>query len=321
MSSALVAASPLTLLRVFTAWTPAPVPLLGTILTGSGYLTGLRRRAGAWPRARTAAFLGGLASILLVTVTFVGVYAGTLFWDRAVQNIVLLAVSPMLLALGAPLTILRDVLPARHRTRLSGVLHSRAARWATFPVLVTLLLVLPLFVVYLTPLYEASLRHAWAGLLVGLGLLGSGFGYFWIRLRVDPVPRADPYLVTVAITLVEVVADGALGIVLWLGPLVAPAYYLELARHWGPDMRVDQVIGAGVLWAGGDIAGLPFLGAVMARMSREDAREAQRVDAELDAAEEQAARRPPLGDAEEPERPRLWWEDHPELADRIRRDG
>jgi cytochrome c oxidase assembly factor CtaG len=73
-------------------------------------------------------FLTGVGSILLVTVSVVGVYAGTLFWDRAVQNIVLLMITPMLLALGAPLTLLREVLPEPATRRASRVLHSATAR-------------------------------------------------------------------------------------------------------------------------------------------------------------------------------------------------
>lgn len=335
---ATTAPPPLTLLRAFTSWTPNPGVLVAVIAAGGGYLAGLRRRGGAWPRARTTAFLaGGLGSILLVTVTFVDVYADTLFWTRALQNIVLLMVAPMFLAMGAPVTLLRDLLPPGPRARLGAIRRSRIAYLATFPVVVTVVLIAPLFVVYLTPLYEQSLRNGVAAALVGLGLLGCGFVYFWTRLRIDPTPRTDAYLVTVGITLLEVVSDGALGLTLWLGPLIAPDYYVELARTWGPSLRVDQVIGAGVLWIGGDLAGLPFLGAIMLRMLREDEREAARVDAELDAAEaahatampaataappagpgEQADQDAPAEPAEQP-RPRLWWEDHPELSERFRR--
>jgi Cytochrome c oxidase caa3 assembly factor (Caa3_CtaG) len=79
-------------------------------------------------------------------------------WDRALQNIVLLMITPMRLALGAPLSLLREVLPARARSRADWVLHTPVARALSFPVVVTAALIAPLFVVYLTPLYEASLR-------------------------------------------------------------------------------------------------------------------------------------------------------------------
>ncbi|MGH3603896.1 MAG: cytochrome c oxidase assembly protein [Pseudonocardiaceae bacterium] len=321
---------PLTWERLATAWTLNPGALSVVAVLGVAYWLGVRRlcRAGVvWPTGRPWWFALGLASILLVTVTFVGVYANTLFWDRAVRNIVLLMITPMFLALAAPLTLLRDVLPERAARAASRVLHSGAARVVTFPVVVTVALIAPLFVLYLTPLYETSLRSAVVGAAVDASLVAAGFLYFWSRFRIDPTPRTDPYLLTMAISVAEVIFDGVLGLTLWLGPLIAPRYYLELHRGWGPDLRMDQIIGAGVLWIGGDLAGLPFLAAVVTRMMREDQRDAVAIDAELDTLDAlDASLGPPkTSPATSPEtspsqtQPRLWWEDHPELAERFRR--
>lgn len=116
--------------------------------------------------------------------------------------------------------------------------------------------------------------------------------------------------------------DGALGLAVWLGPLIAAPYYHALARPWGPSVRLDQIVGAGILWIGGDLAGLPFLGVVLRRMTAEDAAHAAVIDAELDRQDRERAGTPATdqeSDADETERPRLWWEDHPELAERFRR--
>jgi cytochrome c oxidase assembly factor CtaG len=315
---------PLTWGRLFTVWTlnPAVSVVVATLAVGYGLgVRRLRQRGVAWPAGRSWWFLTGVGSILLVTMSAVGVYTDTLFWDRAVQNIVLLMITPMLLALGAPLTLLREVLPEPAARRASRVLHSATARALTFPLVMTAALIVPLFVLYLTPLYEASLRSAVLGAGVGIGLVAAGFLYFWTRFRIDPTPRADPYLLSVAISVAEVIFDGVLGLTLWLGPLIAPHYYLVLHRGWGPDPRLDQIIGAGVLWIGGDLAGLPFLAAVVNRMVREDQRAAATIDAELDTREALDATAgaeaiSPTG--QPPAQPRLWWEEHPELAQRFR---
>ncbi|HWR48795.1 MAG TPA: cytochrome c oxidase assembly protein [Pseudonocardiaceae bacterium] len=316
--------SPLTWGRLLTAWTPNPGALGVVAALGVAYGLGVRRlrRGGvAWPTGRSWRFLTGLGSILLVKVSVIGVYAGTLFWDRAVQNITLLMITPMFLALGAPLTLLREVLPEPAARRASRVLHSTAARALTFPVVVTAALIAPLFVLYLTPLYEASLRSAGVSAAVGVGLVAAGFLYFWTRFRIDPTPRTDPYLLSMAISVAEVIFDGALGLVLWLGPLIAPHYYQALHRGWGPDLRLDQIIGAGVLWIGGDLAGLPFLAVVVNRMMREDQRDAAAIDAELDTLDAVAEAAATSPTSSVPTQPRLWWEDHPELAQRFRHPG
>ncbi len=304
-----LAAPPLTLARVFTAWRPQPAVLATAALLGGGYGWGLRRRTDAerWPPGRTAAFLVGVATILLVGCSFLGVYDDTYFWVRAVQNTVLLMVTPMLLALGAPIRLAADALPPRVRPPLARALHSRVAVALTFPLVITVVLVVPLLVLYLSPLYELTLRSAAASGVAGAVVALTGFVYYWSRFRVDPTPRRDSYLVTLWITIVEMLGDAVLGVVLWLGPLVAAGWYAAQAN--GLDPRFDQTLGAGILWIGGDLVGLPFILIVVNRLSREDAQRARAIDAELDAAEEQA-------DAPS----RLWWEDDPQLAERFRRD-
>jgi len=310
---------PLTLRGVLNSWTANPPVLVVAVGMAAAYVVGvsvLRRRGQQWPSARSWCFLvGGVGTVAMVGLSFVGVYADTLFWVRALQNLLLVMFAPMFLALGAPLTLVRELLPAGARMRAGAVLHSRAAKVLTFPPVVTLVLVVPPLVVYFSPLYEQTLRSHLASGLVGVTLVAAGFLYFWSRLRVDPVPRPGSYLVTMWITVVEVLVDAVLGLKLWLGPVIAAGYYVGLGRSWGPDPGLDQIIGAGIFWIGGDIIGLPFLATVVARMTKEDEHRATEIDADLDAAEVVL----PQADTGAPVAPRLWWEDVPELAERIRR--
>ncbi|NIH85303.1 cytochrome c oxidase assembly protein [Amycolatopsis granulosa] len=289
--------SPLSGERIISAWTADVPALVFVVVLAAGYLWAARR-ARPWPRSRTVAFLAGLATVVLVTCSSLGVYDDVLFWPRAVQVVVLLMITPLLLALGAPVTLLLAVVPSR-RLRRWG--RGRVARALTFPLVISVLLIVPPLVIYLSPLYELTLRHAAVDELVRLALLGCGFVYFWTRLRVDPTPREDHHLVSFAISFTEVVVDAALGLVLWLGPLRAAGYYEALGRTWGPDARTDQIIGAGILWIGGDLAGLPFVVVLLLRWLRADERQAKIED-------------------EEPAREGLWWENDPVLAERFKRE-
>src|SRR4029453_18973311 len=102
------------------------------------YLAGvvrLRGRGDRWPAARTVLFLGpGLGSIALVTLTGIAAYDTTLLSVHMVQHMMLSMVAPIFLALGAPVTLALRTLPTLPRRRLLAVLHSRAARVLTFPV-------------------------------------------------------------------------------------------------------------------------------------------------------------------------------------------
>lgn len=314
------ASDPLTLARVFTSWQVDPLALVLIAALGSGYVWGLRRQP-EWPRARSVAFFAlGLGGLLLVSITFVGVYEDTLFWARAVQIIVLLMTVPLGLAMGAPVTLLRQATSPVTVQRTDRVLASRPVRMLTHPATGSVLLLVTPWLLFFTDWYEAALRSDTIDVVTRLALLTIGFVYFYGRLQIDPLPRQFPHLLAVVISLVEVIFDAILGLVLWLGPqLVAETYYSALDRTWGPSLRFDQIIGAGVLWLGGDLVGLPFVGALMQRMSVRDSKEAAEIDKRLD--ETEAALEIPRDDQrEDPDQPvmmRPWWEDDPELAERF----
>ena len=292
------------------------------------YLAGIRRirRSGRpWPRAWAVAFLiGGTGTVVIATMSFLGVYQHVLFYDRALQTVLLLLAAPLFLALGRPLSLFTAALPGPGR-RADAIVHSRAARILTFPAITAMVLVIVPFVLYFTPWYEAGLRNATVRELTYAALLVPGLVFFWTLLRVDPVPKAYPYLVALWVTGAEVVGDAVLGLaVLADQHLIAGSYYQALGRPWGPSLRADQVIGGGALWILGDLVGLPFLAATLIVMIREDEREAAQVDAELDAKAAEAA----VPGAEEAGRApaatpdsRPWWESDSRFTGRFQRPG
>jgi cytochrome c oxidase assembly factor CtaG len=319
---------PLTVSRAVTSWT-LDVPVLVAVLAAALlYLAGMRRirRAGQpWPRARAVAFLiGGAGAVVIATMSFLGVYQHVLFYDRAVQTVLLLLAAPLFLVLGRPLSLFMTALPGPGR-RADALVHSRAARILTFPAITAMVLVIVPFLLYFTPWYEAGLRNATVRELTYAALLVPGLVFFWTLLRVDPVPKAYPYLVALWVTGAEVVGDAVLGLaVLADQHLIAGPYYQALGRSWGPSLRADQVIGGGALWILGDLVGLPFLAAWLIVMIREDEQEAAQVDAELDARAAEAAI-PGAGEAGgatgatpggQP-----WWESDPRFTGRFQRPG
>jgi cytochrome c oxidase assembly factor CtaG len=327
----------LTATTAVTSWT-LDVPVLLVALAAAGlYLVGVRRvrRAGqAWPAARTVAFLaGGTGALVLATMSFLGVYQRVLFWPRAVQNVLLLLVAPLFMTLGRPLSLLIAAAPGLG-SRAQAAVRSRAARVLTFPAVTALVLVIVPFLLYFTPWYEAGLRSDAVRELTYFALLAPGVVFFWTLLRVDPVPKAYPYLVALWVTGAEVVGDAVLGLAIMADQhLIAGSYYQALARPWGPSLRADQVIGGGALWILGDLVGLPFLAAQLIQMIREDEQEAAEIDAELDAKEHQAAARAAAaGDDTAPAsraapgdelaaaagQGRPWWENDPRFTGRFR---
>jgi cytochrome c oxidase assembly factor CtaG len=345
----------LTIPRAFTEWTLDPWALGFVLLLGGLYLACVRRvrRSGRpWPAGRAIAFLGlGLGFWVIATMSWVGVYSSVLFYVRAVQTILLLLLIPLFLALGKPLTVLIESWP-RAGQRLEAVIRSQAAKVLTFPLVTTMVLVITPFVLYFTPWYVAGFHSLAVRELTHLALLAPGFVFFWTLLRVDPVPKAYPYLVSLWVTGAEVVGDAVLGLAVIADVnLIAGPYYHAVAYPWGPSLSTSQVLGGGTLWILGDIVGLPFFAAQLIQMIREDEADAKVIDAELDArdaaraaqpataqaataqaataqpaaaqpaaAQPAAAAQGPAGQADatrDPPAERPWWESDPRFASRF----
>jgi cytochrome c oxidase assembly factor CtaG len=262
--------------------------LLVLAVLGGGYAVGMartRRDGHEWPVGRAIVYYIGLLFFVLVTMSFIGTYELTLFWTRAVQNVTLLMIVPLLLACGMPVTLLIHT-TGRFGDRVFRVIRSRPAQVLTFPGIVSLILLTTPYLLYFTGWYELTLRHAFFNESLHVELMAVGFLYFWSRLRVDPVPREYPHLVSVWITFVEAIADGGLGLLLWLGrDTVAGQYYASLNLHWAPDLRWDQAFGGGAIWFIGDLSGVPFIGALWGRLMKEDRDEAERYEREFDLAD------------------------------------
>ncbi|MEH3139090.1 MAG: cytochrome c oxidase assembly protein [Mycobacterium kyogaense] len=292
MSAAIV---PLTWATALTTWRWNTSAAVLALVAAVGYARCYRTARPSLTRANAACCAVGIGLFAVATMGMVSVYAPVLFWVRALQVLLLLMVIPFFVAMSRPLTAL-GVSPAGRGARL--LLHPATTSVA--------MLALP-WLFYLTLWYGAALIHPWVMALTGALMLTVGFGYFYARLQTDPVPRRYTQLISLVISIVESLGDGVLGIVLWLGPLIAADYYRGLGRQWGPTMRVDQSIGAGVLWLVGDVLGVFFILVLMRFFSADEKRHATVVDAELDAAFDEA---PASG---------LWWENDPQLRSRMGR--
>jgi putative copper resistance protein D len=182
--------------RALTEWTLDPWMLALILILGVGYLAGVRRVGAAWPVARRIWFCGlGLGFLVIATMSWVGVYQPVLFYARAVQTVLLVLVVPLFLALGRPITLAITVFP-RAGARIEAIIGSRAARILTFPAITTLALVAVPFVMYFTSWYTAVFHSATLRELTFLVLMAPGFAFFWTLLRVDPVPKAYAYAVS-----------------------------------------------------------------------------------------------------------------------------
>jgi cytochrome c oxidase assembly factor CtaG len=285
----------LTWQTLLTGWTFAWIPALLVVASGTAYLVGVRRmyaRGDGWSPWRTLAFVGGgLGSLVIATQSGLASYDTTLLWVHMVQHMILAMVAPVFLALGAPITLALRTLPLRPRRGLLAAIHSWPARILAFPVVAGILFVATPFVLYFTPLYEATLRHAWLHELNHMHFLIVGCLWFWPLLGLDPMPNRLPYGFRMICAFVVLPFHAFLGIaIMSASTVLAGDWYYSLGRPWGPSPIDDQQIAGGVLWASGDLIALLVVGIIFVQWMQDSEREAKREDRRLDALEAAAAR-------------------------------
>jgi cytochrome c oxidase assembly factor CtaG len=280
---------PFTALRLLTEWSSDWWVLLGLAVPGALYVAGLltlRRRGDRWPVGRSVAFLGGgLGSALVATMTGLGAYDTVLFSVHVVQHMILTMVTPLFLALGAPVTLALRTLPPRPRRMLLTLLHTRLARVLTFAPLALALFVVTPFVLYYSPLYEITLRSAfWHGLL-HLHFVTIGALLMWPLVGMDPVPGRIGYPFRLLVMFLMLPFHAILGIsIMSAGTLIAEDWYLAFERSWPPSPLDDQYLAGAIMWASGDITAVLMLGALFVQWFRHSQREAKREDRRLELA-------------------------------------
>ncbi|MEV4466022.1 cytochrome c oxidase assembly protein [Micromonospora echinofusca] len=277
---------PFTVTSVFTETKLDSWLAVGLVLAAGVYLYGvhrLRLRGDRWPVARTVFFLGpGLGGIAAVTVSGLHAYDTALLSVHMVQHMVLSMISPIFLALGAPVTLALRTLPPRPRKRLLAVVHSRIARIYSFPLVAFTIFVVNPFALYFTDLYRYTLEHAWAHEVVHAHFIMTGCVFFWPLLGLDPLPGRWPYPGRALLMLLSVPFHTVLGLtIMQSSTLFGGDWYPSLGLTWS-DPWQDQVVAGGILWAGGEFVSVTMLAVLVVQWMRHAEREARRVDRDLD---------------------------------------
>jgi putative copper resistance protein D len=227
-------------------------------------------------------------------VSGLAAYDTTLLSVHMVQHMVLTMVAPILLALGAPVTLALRMLPAGPRRTLLAAVHSRYVRVVTFPVVAFGLFIANPFVLYFSGLYRATLEHSWLHELVHLHFIAVGCVFFWPLIGLDPLPGRLPYPLRALLMFLSTPFHTVLGLtVMQSTQLLGGDWYPSLGLDWA-DPFEDQRLAGGILWAAGEFVAVAMLAALVVQWMRQSEREARRVDRALDraeAAELAAARR------------------------------
>jgi putative copper resistance protein D len=259
----------------------------------------LRRRGDHWPPGRMVSWLLGCAALLFATSSGIGRYMPAMFSVHMVAHMGLSMLVPILLVLGAPVSLALRALPAAGRNDPPGMrewllaaLHSRVSRVLTNPIVATALFVAGFYGLYFSSLFDTAVGSHAGHLAMNVHFLLSGYLYYWVVIGVDPTPRPIPPLAKLGVVFASLPMHAFFGVELMgTRTVLGGAYYRSLGLNWHTDLLGDQRLGGGIAWAAGELPLVIVMIALLVQWARSDKRTARRLDraAELDDGAELAA--------------------------------
>jgi putative copper resistance protein D len=280
---------PPTLSRLLFGYEPDAL-MIGLLVTAVAlYIKGvmvLTKRGDKWPVGRTISFAIGISAIDFATSGGLGLYAQFSFSWHMIAHMTLGMIAPIAIVLSAPITLALRTLPQGRNKEERGVrgtvlsvLHSRYSAIIVNPVGALAIFDGSLFALYFTPLFNNLMSNHAGHLFMNIHFSLAGFLFFHVIIGVDPNPKRPPFLARIVTLLAAMSIHAFFSVALMSATTqIDGGYFATLQTPWITDLLADQNKGGAIGWAMGEIPILIALVATFIMWTREDAREARRID-------------------------------------------
>ncbi|MCQ8834148.1 cytochrome c oxidase assembly protein [Streptomyces malaysiensis] len=268
-----------------------PFFLVGCVLALGLYGWGairLWRRGDAWPVGRVVSFVLGVLTIVVAMCTKLNDYGMVMFSVHMVQHMIISMVSPILLLMGAPVTLALRALPAAGRGRkgprelLVALLHSRYMRVITHPAFTIPLFIASLYALYFTPLFDFLMESKTGHIAMMVHFLAVGLVFFWPIMGVDPGPHRPGYVMRMLELFAGMPFHAFFGIALMMATEPMVGTYQHPPASLGIDALSDQTWAGGIAWAFSEIPSVIVLVALVHQWYKSEERQARRIDRTAD---------------------------------------
>ncbi|MGV9565890.1 cytochrome c oxidase assembly protein [Streptomyces sp. NPDC003480] len=261
--------------------------LVGLGLYGWG-VARLVRRGDKWPVGRTVSYVIGVLTVMLVMCTKLNDYGMVMFSVHMVQHMVISMLSPILLLLGAPITLALRALPTAGRDRkgprelLLMLLHSRYVRVITHPAFTIPLFIASLYGLYFTPLFDFLMQSKAGHIAMMVHFLAVGVVFFWPIMGIDPGPHRPGHLMRMLELFAGMPFHAFFGIALMMASTPMVGSYRNPPASLGIDALADQTSAGGIAWAFSEVPSVLVLLALLFQWYRSEQRQAKRKDRAAD---------------------------------------
>jgi cytochrome c oxidase assembly factor CtaG len=252
------------------------------VLYGWGVVR-LRRNGDAWPWGRCVAFGLGVVCVAVVTGTGLNAYGMVLFSVHMVQHMVLSMLAPVLLLLGAPVTLALRALPRAGasggvRRAVVRVVRSRVARVVSSPLFSIPLFVASLYGLYFTPLFDSLMATQTGHRAMMLHFLAVGLVFFWPVMGVDPGPHRAGFPLRILGLFATMPFHAFFGIALMMASEPMVESFATPPPSLAVEAVADQSAAGGIAWAFSEVPSVVVLVVLVVQWYVSDLRAARRLD-------------------------------------------
>jgi len=278
--------------KLFTLWELDLLWALIAVFAIVYYVWGhlrLATRGDHWPISRTIFWVSGMLLLIFATNSGLVVYGTYLFSIHMLGHMLLSMAVPLLLVLGAPVTLASRTIAARKdgsrgpREWILVAVHSRYLAVIGHPVVAAAIFGLSLIVFYYSPLFEWALREHLGHMWMTAHFVFSGYLFAQALIGIDPSPHNPPYPLRLIIVLATMAFHAFFGLSIILGTgLLVPEWFGAMGRTWGDSPLVDQQNGGELAWGLGEFPTLALAILVTWAWSKSDDRINKRRDRKAD---------------------------------------
>jgi putative membrane protein len=220
----------------------------------------VQRRAGRrWSGWRCAAFVAGAGLLAVAVAPPLMDFGHHDLRGHMAQHLLIGMLAPLGLVLGAPMTLLLRTLAPPAARRVTRVLVSRPLQVLSHPATALVLNIGGMYVLYLTPLYAATLTSPLLHHLVHFHFLAAGYLFVWsILAGPDPAPHAPGMWVRLGVLFVSMAAHATLGKLMY-------GFLWPRGTHHGTE---EIQAAAQLMYYGGDLAEVLLVVALFAMWYR-----------------------------------------------------
>ena len=283
---------PLNWLAAFSTFTPDALTLVVGAVAGAMYVIGVRRliqRGDNWSHLRTFAWLAGVAAGVFITNTEISRYAMVSMSAHMTQHMTLGMFVPILLVLGAPITLaLRALAPAKYdlvgpREWITIVLQSNYSKLITHPLIALTVYSGSIYAVYFSSLMTSMMSSHLGHVIMHIHFVLSGYLFFWLIIGTDFQPRNIGYPFKLLLVFMSIVIHAVFGLILMQSTsLVGGGWFGKVAPIWLSDPIADQQLAGSIAWSFGELPMLLVFIALGVQWAKSDRQQAARLDRQAD---------------------------------------